>query len=257
MVEGIFDYEAFLYSNLTLPNDTTIYDANILHNYAGVFTRANHSVPFEKKALMKDPSNKNLNLNALKYFLQLQSMLVDEIPNPNNNSWTHLEEINFDFQYNVDQEVLTYKKLSYPALMEFWKDYICLYHSKSSKEIGSIHDNYMRLLKMLLPKNATKEGNNVMKSYEWVNKNCKCTLDKATIFLNPSIRAKEFFYGMKGAIPNYPEINEHTPVDMSLEAYYPNPKPAQGKSLITINLEFNTYFAIIYNLFSQVKTSKE
>lgn len=74
--------------------------------------------------LQQFKGSKNMNLNALRYFLYTQSILINEIDNPYEEEVPTLEQLNFDFQFNQDPEIVHFGKLNYLALMEFWKEYV-------------------------------------------------------------------------------------------------------------------------------------
>ena len=119
--------------------------------------------------LTKTRKNKNMNKRALKYFLFIQSLLIDQIENPFINEIPDLSEMNFDFQYHIDNEIQFHEKINYLALFEFWKEYLCNFHQKSSKDLHQIHDDYMRLLMLLFPSENKK--NKYLKPFEWINNN--------------------------------------------------------------------------------------
>lgn len=109
--------------NVTEIIDNT-YDGNLLKKYYKVFSGDLDKITNATDSLLEKPNVKNLNSRALRYFLHTQSLLIDEIKSPFSGDVPSLEELNFDFQYYEDQEIVALQKLNYLALMEFWKDYI-------------------------------------------------------------------------------------------------------------------------------------
>lgn len=63
-------------------------------------------------------------------------------------------------------------------------------------------------------------------------------MDKATIFLNPSKRANDYYMGNKGVNPPINLITDDTPTYLTPEHYFPKLVP-QGLEMIDDNSEFN------------------
>ena len=70
--------------------------------------------------------------------------------------------------------------------MEFWKEYIWIYHVDSTKNIFRVHDTNLRLIvsifSIVTPRNSTYSTT----PFEWMKRLWKWSVDKATIFLNPT-----------------------------------------------------------------------
>ena len=181
--------------------------------------------------LTKFTKSKNLNRRAIKYYLYTQSLLVNEIESPFGKEIPELSKLNFDFQYYEDTEIQKNEKLNYLALMEFWKEYVWVYHQNSPPELIKIHDEYMRLLVMLFPERSKKKEN--LKPFEWMNHNCKCTVDKAAIFLNPAKMAHDYYISRKGVLPLQPSISDNTELDLSYDHYYPKGEIEKAKIQIS------------------------
>lgn len=93
-----------------------------------------------------------MNEQAFYRHMHFLSLLVNELKSPYPDGMPNYDELNIDTSYHNDWEIYENDKLNYLAQMEFWKDYICLFHQQNNDtEIVKIHDDYIKLIKKLLP----------------------------------------------------------------------------------------------------------
>lgn len=150
LIKGLMEIDKQVMINPTKEVNMTdvaahTYDAKLLGIYYNAFLgKFNTPEPFDDKThlveLINDFDLENLvsvnnklaelkerkfmNLDTLRYFLYTQSILIKEVDNPYDGEAPTLEQLNFDFQFNQDLEILHFEKLNYLALMEFWKEYV-------------------------------------------------------------------------------------------------------------------------------------
>lgn len=174
LVSGFKEVDQHLTLNSKNRNISSIadrtYDGNLLRSYYYALT---FDLPYINNAiseLQNHTNDKIMNEKAMTYFLHSQSLLIEQLKTPYSEVMS-LEQLNFDFQYHEDMQIQLAKKVNYLALAEFWKEYVCIYHQNSPKELIQIHEDYMRLLMMLVPKESRK--NKHLKPFEWINNNCK------------------------------------------------------------------------------------
>ena len=223
LVEGIIESEKSFattgdYNLTALMNDT--FDGLLLENFIKVFNADLEILSNAKDRLGNNTLSKNLNFNALRYFLYVQSQLIDQIENPFSSNKQSLEALNFDFQFSEDQELTNYIKINFLALMEFWKEYIWIYHLDSKKNSLKIHDTYVRLISSIFSTVTSKNSTYSITPFEWIKSFCKWTVDKASIFLNPAHLIAKTIQKDFGIMPPNIDINENTKTNLPSSFYY-------------------------------------
>ena len=226
LVRGILEAEKSMaiIGDYNLSASANVFDGYLIESYLRAFNADLEMLRSSKEILKNNTLDKNFSLKTLKYFLYVQSQLINEVQNPFESSKQSLEVLNFDFQFSEDPEIINFMKLNFLALMEFWKEYIWIYHIDSTKNTFRVHDTYLRLIASIFSIVTPRNNTYSTAPFEWMKRSWKWTVDKATIFLNPTnVIARSILVDFGIPVSNL-KIDENTPTNLQIKHYYEKPK---------------------------------